>query len=134
MITYHKFEQLEHGIMTTLRIDTSLAVDNLEPTSPDALSVTTPTARQRTVSLSHGILPNIRRSSAEKTSFGSQNSEAHQGALKARQESRKPRAGTSPSGLLFMQMVPPVMMINTRDSGSAVGSSGVLALDAIVYH
>jgi hypothetical protein len=42
--------------------------------------------------------------------------------------SRKPLAGTMPCGLGFMQMVPPVMTISTRDSGYCVAMLGKLVI------
>ena len=49
-------------------------------------------------------------------------------------DSRNPRAGTKPSGLRFMQIVPPVIMIRTRDSAGRRVPWGVsMALDAGGY-
>lgn len=71
----------------SLRIETSFPTDSREPKSP--ISANTPTFRERTISISHGILPNLRRGHSDKSPLIPSNSETLQGSMKAQHESKK---------------------------------------------
>lgn len=73
-----------------LRVETNLPLPsyNYEPTSPDVPSPTTPTTREKARSLSHGLLPQLRSPSADKTQFNAEKL-ASLGTEKAKLESRK---------------------------------------------
>lgn len=109
-----------------LRIETGFGAspDNLEHKPP--LSPTTPTTRERAISISHNILPVLRRTNVEKSPLlDTSNSETLQATVKLRQESKKLLA-LAIARLQKREMPPTAYQEGIRPSGSQRGLSAVV--------
>lgn len=107
----------------TLRIDTKLTTDSREPKSP--VSAITPTLRERTVSISQGLLPTLRRGHSEKSPLIPSNSEKLHESVKAQHESKK-LLSTALNRLHHRQRPPTQASDKHSRSGSQSGLSAVV--------